>query len=397
MKHSIVPWDAASKQPNAGISSPAANTWILSRPPLISSTILPRCWAEPCKTSSAGVQLVDIRHWNLGCAMTFGASIAAVAPAAATTPPAFTRNLRRSIRSPNRQSEIGRQTGREDSTPSATTWLSVGGPERGRDVSGEERRSGSAQHGGTPHFLVEERHDGTDPAVELLPDRLHVVVLHAHAVQDELGHVRAEGLAVYHHVDDHAPDRDPELVEPADEARDDRDREGLRQGDEEERGLAVVGEQPPRLTHPFPEPQQVLEERVRLLLPTEGQHLAQGPRLLAGLEHLVHPEGVDLRHAEQPPGVGGRRRVEHVDLVVALQHHLDHVLEHRRLLEGRVHRRRLDEIVGFGRDVRELEEPLDLLADLLLGALDRVPGVDLVGPEVGDAGDGGVTARDVLA
>src|SRR5256712_14226934 len=62
--------------------------------------ILPGCWADPCKTSGAGVQVVDIRHWNLGCAMTFGAPIAAVAPAAATTPPAFTRNLRRSIRSP---------------------------------------------------------------------------------------------------------------------------------------------------------------------------------------------------------------------------------------------------------------------------------------------------------
>src|SRR5213594_146596 len=97
MKHSVVPWDAASKQPNAGISSPAANTWILSRPPLISSMILPRCWAEPCKTSSAGVHVVDIRHWNFGWAMTLGASTAAVAPATTSSPPAFTMNLRRTI------------------------------------------------------------------------------------------------------------------------------------------------------------------------------------------------------------------------------------------------------------------------------------------------------------
>ena len=65
MKHSMVPWEVASKQPKAGISSPPAKTWILSRPPLISSTILPSRWAAPCSTSSAGVQVVDMRHWKL--------------------------------------------------------------------------------------------------------------------------------------------------------------------------------------------------------------------------------------------------------------------------------------------------------------------------------------------
>jgi hypothetical protein len=38
-----------------------------------------------------------MRHWNFGWAMTFGASMTAVAPAAASTPPAFTMNLRRSM------------------------------------------------------------------------------------------------------------------------------------------------------------------------------------------------------------------------------------------------------------------------------------------------------------
>jgi len=37
-----------------------------NRPPLISSTSLASCWAEPCNTSSAGLQVVDIRHWNFG-------------------------------------------------------------------------------------------------------------------------------------------------------------------------------------------------------------------------------------------------------------------------------------------------------------------------------------------
>src|SRR5881296_289020 len=84
---------------------------------------------------------------------------------------------------------------------------------RFEQASGEERRRGPAEHGGAPHFFVEQRHDGPHSVVELLADRLHVVVLHLHAVQDELGNIRAEGLAIQHHVDDHAPDRDPKLVE----------------------------------------------------------------------------------------------------------------------------------------------------------------------------------------
>src|SRR5439155_16239213 len=61
-----------------------------------------------------------------------------------------------------------------------------------------------------------------------------------------------------------------------------------------------------------------------------------------------------------------------------------------------VHRGRLDEVVGLRRDVRELEEPLDLLADLPLGALDRVARVDLVSPESIDPRDGRVPFGDVL-
>jgi hypothetical protein len=95
MKHSIVPCWVASKQPKAGISSPPAKTWIFSRPPLISSTSLPIVWAAPWSTSRAGVQVVDMRHWNFCWAMTFGASTVTAAVAAARAPPAFTMNLRR--------------------------------------------------------------------------------------------------------------------------------------------------------------------------------------------------------------------------------------------------------------------------------------------------------------
>src|SRR5512145_2640805 len=45
------------------------------------------------RTSFAGDQNVGIRHWNLGWAMTFGASTTAAAPAATSVPPALTMNL----------------------------------------------------------------------------------------------------------------------------------------------------------------------------------------------------------------------------------------------------------------------------------------------------------------
>ena len=99
MNASIVPCEAASKHPKAGISSPPAKTWILSRPPLMSSTILARRWAEPCSTSSAGVQVVDMRHWNLGCAITVGGidHRRAAAPAATSVAPFMMNRLRPSM------------------------------------------------------------------------------------------------------------------------------------------------------------------------------------------------------------------------------------------------------------------------------------------------------------
>src|SRR3990172_7299092 len=93
----MVPWEQASKQPKAGMSSPPAKIWILSRPPLISSTILPNRCAPPCSTSRAGVQVVDRRHWNFGWAMTFGAFTTVAAVAAASVAPFRMNRLRPSI------------------------------------------------------------------------------------------------------------------------------------------------------------------------------------------------------------------------------------------------------------------------------------------------------------
>src|SRR6266700_6623567 len=97
MNASIVPWEVASKQVNGGMIWPPGKTSIRNRPPLISSTTFASRWAPPWSTSSAGVQVVDIRHWIFGWAMTLGASTIAAAAAAAITPPAFAMNLRRSL------------------------------------------------------------------------------------------------------------------------------------------------------------------------------------------------------------------------------------------------------------------------------------------------------------
>src|SRR5712691_1211104 len=97
MNASMVPLEAASKHSNGGMIWPPGNTSMRNRPPLISSTIFPNRWAAPCRMSIACVQVVDIRHWTFGWAITLGASTIAAAAAAATTPLAFAMNLRRSV------------------------------------------------------------------------------------------------------------------------------------------------------------------------------------------------------------------------------------------------------------------------------------------------------------
>ena len=97
MNASIVPCEVASKHSNGCMIWPPGKTSIRNRPPLISSTTFASRWAAPWSMSSAGVQVVDMRHWTFGCAMTLGASTMAAAAAAAIAPLAVARNLRRSV------------------------------------------------------------------------------------------------------------------------------------------------------------------------------------------------------------------------------------------------------------------------------------------------------------
>src|SRR5262249_61192667 len=51
----------------------------------------------PWSCSRAGGQVVDMRHWSFGCAMTAGALTTIADAAVASAPLAVTRNLRRSV------------------------------------------------------------------------------------------------------------------------------------------------------------------------------------------------------------------------------------------------------------------------------------------------------------
>src|SRR5215831_130988 len=97
MNASMVPLEAASKHSNGGMIWPPGETSIRNRPPLVSSTTFASRWAAPCTTSSAGVKVVDMRHWIFGCAMTLGASKMAAAATVAAAPLAVAMNLRRAV------------------------------------------------------------------------------------------------------------------------------------------------------------------------------------------------------------------------------------------------------------------------------------------------------------
>jgi hypothetical protein len=73
MKASMVPFDAASKQSSGCMIWPLGKTSIRNRPSLISSTTFARRSAVPCNSFDRA-QVVDMRHWTFGCAMTLGAS-----------------------------------------------------------------------------------------------------------------------------------------------------------------------------------------------------------------------------------------------------------------------------------------------------------------------------------
>jgi len=62
MKASILPCEVASKQSNGFMIWPPGKTSTRNRPSLVSSTSFASRCAAPWSTSSAGVQVVDIRH-----------------------------------------------------------------------------------------------------------------------------------------------------------------------------------------------------------------------------------------------------------------------------------------------------------------------------------------------
>src|SRR4029450_3945717 len=79
------------------MSWPPGKTSIRNRPPLISSTTFASFWAAPCSMSSVVGQAVAMRHWTLGCAMTFGASRIATAVTPANVPPVRAMKSRRAV------------------------------------------------------------------------------------------------------------------------------------------------------------------------------------------------------------------------------------------------------------------------------------------------------------
>src|SRR6266567_8975922 len=96
MKASMVPFDAASKQSSGCMIWPPGKTSIRNRPSLISSTTFASRSAVPCNSFDR-TQVVDIRHWTFGWAMTLGAWTMAPVATAAIAPLAVAMNLRRSV------------------------------------------------------------------------------------------------------------------------------------------------------------------------------------------------------------------------------------------------------------------------------------------------------------
>src|SRR2546426_1417615 len=96
MKASMVPFDAASKQSSGCMIWPLGKTSIRNRPSLISSTTFASRSAVPCNSFDRA-QVVDMRHWTFGWAMTLGAWMMAPVATAAIAPLAVAMNLRRSV------------------------------------------------------------------------------------------------------------------------------------------------------------------------------------------------------------------------------------------------------------------------------------------------------------
>ncbi len=99
--------------------------------------------------------------------------------------------------------------------------------------------------------------------------------------------------------------------------------------------------------------------------------------------HLIDPQGIDLRHPEKSPGICRWSRIEDIDLILVLENDIDHVLEHGRLFESRIHGCRFDEVFSFGGYISKLEEPSDLVFDVLFRSLNGFGGINFTGMEIG--------------
>src|ERR1700730_8199753 len=135
----MVPWEQASKQAPVAMISPPACTWILRRPPLISSTMRAKRWAEARRRSRLGCHAVEIRHWTRDWAWTMGASREAAAPAATRAAPLRMNRRRPSMSSLRLLDGADREAGDEaiEEEIVAASWCVVGARRRRR--RGSER------------------------------------------------------------------------------------------------------------------------------------------------------------------------------------------------------------------------------------------------------------------
>ena len=97
------------------------------------------------------------------------------------------------------------------------------------------------QHLHAAHFGFKER-DNRPRVGEATPDLFHVLILHSYTVEDKIWRVVADDGFINEHIDHHAAHGDAKIVKPGDKALDDGDRQRLRQGDEKEGGLGIVGQ-----------------------------------------------------------------------------------------------------------------------------------------------------------
>src|SRR5437899_7814239 len=96
----------------------------------------------------------------------------------------------------------------------------------------------------------------------------------------------------------------------------------------------------------------------------------------------MKPEVIHLRHPQESVGVRHRRGIKDVRVELLVQYQTDHIVKHRRLFEGGVRRRDLDEGLDVDRNVGELQELNQPLPYLRLVPIDGRRYVDLCRVEV---------------